>query len=174
MLLPITHIRGNAHFIIPISSYQIATKILTWHNSTSVMSYAKFCGYHLIRMLMRAKQNYTRIWETIGNFISDMGLWFRNCLMSIRQVVYTASNVIALTGCPSLGFVSLMLLRAHYKNIMKLFLCNLNSDDPTSSQFCTGHDSQAVMTCAKLWTGWIVRLSSKSKMYLYEIWIMSS
>ena len=34
--------------------------------------------------------------------------------------------------------------------------CTFNSDDPISSQFCTCHDSLAVVACAKLWTALII------------------
>ena len=36
-------------------------------------------------------------------------------------------------------------------------------NDPIKSQFCTGHDSWAVMACAKLWHDWIIRVEIRKK-----------
>ena len=39
----------------------------------------------------------------------------------------------------------------------------MNNNDPIRSQFCTCHDSCAVMTCAKLWPDWINRIVINAK-----------
>ena len=48
-------------------------------------------------------------------------------------------------------------LRASDLNLMKKKSCyNCDFNDPTRAQFCTCHDSVAVVTCAKLWPGQII------------------
>ena len=39
-----------------------------------------------------------------------------------------------------------------------LFTSYVNNDDTIRLQFCTGHDSWAVVTCAKLWADWTLRI----------------
>ena len=46
----------------PVADQQIATNFCTCHDSTAVVPYAKFCGDHCIRIEMRVKQNFHRIW----------------------------------------------------------------------------------------------------------------
>ena len=54
-------------------------------------------------------------------------------------------------------------LWAHDWNLVSShFVLNIDSDDPIRSQFCTCHDSSAVMTCAKLWPDVIIIFHVKS------------
>ena len=48
----------------------------------------------------------------------------------------------------------------------------MKSIDLIRSQFCTCHDSWAVMTCAKLWHDWIIRIELKSKWIFksFQLW----
>ena len=39
---------------------------------------------------------------------------------------------------------------------------NFDTHDPISSQFCTSHDSLAVVACAKLWLDWIIILYDRA------------
>ena len=39
---------------------------------------------------------------------------------------------------------------------------NFDSNDPIRSQFCTYHDSSAVMACAKLWLDWIIMFHART------------
>ena len=59
------------------------------------------------------------------------------------------------------------------KSCENSFRYNFNLNYAIRSQFCTWHDSWAVMTCAKLWPDWSLSLK-KSNMNFNEIWIMSS
>ena len=45
-----------------------------------------------------------------------------------------------------------------WKNI---FYYHLADNNQIWSQFCTCHDSSAVVTCAKVWSDWIVRIITK-------------
>ena len=63
----------------------------------------------------------------------------------------------------------------HYWNLTKiLFALNFNCNVPIWSQFCTCHDSSAVMTCAKLWPDWIIFKAKATFIFFYKIGIMSS
>ena len=42
------------------------------------------------------------------------------------------------------------------KTCGKFVCCNFDSDDPIGWQFCTCHDSSAVVTSAKLWLDWVI------------------
>ena len=53
-------------------------------------------------------------------------------------------------------------LRAHDPNLVKFMWLSLQNNDQTRSQFCTCHDSWAVVTCANLWPGWIVRIEIRT------------
>ena len=39
----------------------------------------------------------------------------------------------------------------------------MRNNDPIRSQFCTCHDSSAVVACPKLWTDWITRIRIRAK-----------
>ena len=56
------------------------------------------------------------------------------------------------------------------EKFMLLFLEKKN--DPIRSQFCTCHDSWAVMTCAKLWPDWItrIRISQRVTSTRFQLW----
>ena len=45
---------------------------------------------------------------------------------------------------------------------------NFNHIDLIISQFCTCHDSSAVVTCAKLWDDWIISLQVKANIFLED------
>ena len=54
--------------------------------------------------------------------------------------------------------------------------CNftLKTNDPINSQFCTCHDSSAVVTCAKLLHQWIIKIKTRTIRIFVKILIMSS
>ena len=58
------------------------------------------------------------------------------------------------------------------QNLWKFIFFHLDSDDPISSQFCTCHDSSAVMTCAKVWTDLIFIFQSTATWILtrFGLW----
>ena len=63
---------------------------------------------------------------------------------------------------------------AHYWNLVKMKFSHFNSNDQIRSQFCTCHDSWAVVACAKLWPDLIVIFHiCKNNSNSCEIWIMS-
>ena len=45
-----------------VAGHQIATNVCTCHDSTAVVPCTKFCSDHCIRIEMRVKQNFHRIW----------------------------------------------------------------------------------------------------------------
>ena len=45
-----------------IAGHQNATKNCAWHDSTAVVPCTNFCSDHLIRIEVRVKQNFHRIW----------------------------------------------------------------------------------------------------------------
>ena len=55
-----------------IAGDHITTKFSTCHDSTAVMSGAKFCSEHFIRIWMKAKWNFPHIWILKGIFFSEM------------------------------------------------------------------------------------------------------
>ena len=54
----------------------------------------------------------------------------------------------------------------------KYLLLSVNNIDQTRSQFCTCHDSWAVVACAKLWSDWIIRyeITVKSCFARFHLW----
>ena len=60
----------------PITDHQIATNFCTYHDSTAVMSCAKFCGDHLVRIVLRAKQHFRRIWIVMEKTSVKWAPWF--------------------------------------------------------------------------------------------------
>ena len=46
-----------------VAGHQIATNFCTCHDSTAVVPCTKFCSDHSIRLEMRVKQNFHRIWN---------------------------------------------------------------------------------------------------------------
>ena len=57
----------------------------------------------------------------------------------------------------------------YFENISCSFIRN---DDPIRSQFCTCHDSSAVVACINLWPHWIIRIKMKLKRIFtrFELW----
>ena len=48
---------------------------------------------------------------------------------------------------------------------------HVNNNNPLRSQFCTCHDSSAVVACAKLWADWIMKIKIKSQKVFSQILI---
>ena len=46
----------------------------------------------------------------------------------------------------------------------------MKKDDPFRSQFCTCHDSSAVVTCAILWPGWIITIIIIARKMFTNFW----
>ena len=73
-----------------ITGHQITTIFCTWHDSTTVVSCAKFCGNHFLQIALRAKQSFHWIWISV-----EKALWkwtpggrFRNVfeLLNLRAL----------------------------------------------------------------------------------------
>ena len=58
--------------------------------------------------------------------------------------------------------------------LWKTVYSNFDSHQPISSQFCTCHDSWAVVTWAKLWPDTIIIVCAKIMGFFFKIWIISS
>ena len=56
----------------------------------------------------------------------------------------------------------------------KIMLFSTSYDDPIRPQLCTCHDSWAVVTCANLWPGWIIRIMIIINGNFHDISIMNS
>ena len=64
---------------------------------------------------------------------------------------------------------------AHNPNLAtKKSISRMKNNNKMRSQFCTCHDSWAVVTCANLWPGWITEIMIKSENDFHKISIMSS
>ena len=81
------------------------------------------------------------------------------CLGNLRLVV--RSTIMA--GCRVIGVA----LGAGYISQTGSFCSDIDSSGPIRSQFCTCHDSSAVMACAKLRPGLIITV------YVRTIWFMT-
>ena len=55
-----------------------------------------------------------------------------------------------------------------------LFCSNFDFNYLNRSEFCTCHDSWAVMACAKFWPDWNIIFHVRTIYISYKIWIMSS
>ena len=67
---------------------------------------------------------------------------------------YHTCNLIFINTCAvfNQGAISQMVYGwTKTENSEKIFPPNFDYNDPLSSQFCTCHNSSAVVTCAKLW-----------------------
>ena len=77
--------------------------------------------------------------------------------------------------CPSLD-PEIPLTRplwAHNSNLVGILSApNYDSNEPVRTQFCTGHDSSAVVTCAKLWSDCIIIFHVRATLILtrFEWW----
>ena len=61
--------------------------------------------------------------------------------------------------------------------ILKTYiLFYLNNNDPMRSQFCTCHDSWAVVTCAMLWSDWIINIIIRARRIVakFHFWALKS
>ena len=56
-----------------VAGHQIATNFCTYHDSTAVVPCTKFCSDHCIRIDVRVKHNFHRIWIAMEKKISEMG-----------------------------------------------------------------------------------------------------
>ena len=59
------------------------------------------------------------------------------------------------------------------QNLMKSTCSSYaKNNDPIKSQFCTCHDSQDVMTCAKLWLDWMMIIKMKAIWFFtrFQLW----
>ena len=61
-----------------VAGHQIATNFCTCHDSTAVVPCTKFCSYHCIRIEMRVKRNFHRIWIAMKKPLVKRGP-VRNC-----------------------------------------------------------------------------------------------
>ena len=58
------------------------------------------------------------------------------------------------------------------KNLMKMiFYSNFSNKDPIMSQFCTCHDSWAVMACAKLWHDLMIIFHVRATCIVKRFWL---
>ena len=56
---------GTSPCLNSVAGHQIATNFCTCHDSTAVVPCAKFCSDHSIRLEMRVKRNFHRIWNAM-------------------------------------------------------------------------------------------------------------
>ena len=60
-----------------IAGHQIATNFCTCHDSTAVVPCTKFCSNHCIRIEVRVKRNFHRVWIAIENPLVKRGpAWY--------------------------------------------------------------------------------------------------
>ena len=60
---------GDSSIFNSITDYHIATNFCTWHNSIAVVSCAKLCSNHFIRIWIRSKWNVHYIWIMMQNLL---------------------------------------------------------------------------------------------------------
>ena len=58
--------------------------------------------------------------------------------------------------------------------LQKKIISHMKNNNNIRSQFCTCHDSSAVVTCANLWPGWIIEIMIKSENNFHKISIRGS
>ena len=75
--------------------------------------------------------------------------------------------VVPMTRSNHLGFIS----QRVYELIIHAWknkCLNVNTNYLIISQFCTCHDSLAVMTCAKLWHDWMIQIKIITNIIIFE------
>ena len=70
------------------------------------------------------------------------------------------------------GYVSLNSLRAHNPNLLEIHLARIKNKHHIRSQFCTCHDSSAVVTCANMRLDWSNRIEIGSWIIFtrFQLW----
>ena len=76
-----------------VVGHQIATNFCTCHDSTAVVPCTKFCSYHCIKIEMRVKRNFHRIWIAMEKPLVKRGPGYASqhcwCLCLAHEVVIT-------------------------------------------------------------------------------------
>ena len=71
-----------------VAGHQITTNFCTCHDSTAVVPCTKFCSYHCIRIEMRVKRNFHRIWIAMEKPLVKQGPGKKTSLYWIRFLRY--------------------------------------------------------------------------------------
>ena len=73
-----------------VAGHQIATNLCTCHDSTAVVPCTKFCNDHCIRIKMRVKWNFHRIWIAMEKpLVNRVPEHQQACLwLSLHSVLY--------------------------------------------------------------------------------------
>ena len=108
------------------------------------------------------------IWKSGIKMGSD--LWKGISCIGKKISLYIDPQVLALISttsplpCCRRGLLLITTLWAHNPYLLKNSCCSyLKNSEPIMSQFCTCHDSSAVMVCAKLWPDWTSRITIRIK-----------
>ena len=101
-------------------------------------------------------------WEKHHSFI---------CYTRTLKKQQLPTNETTMTSRCFLDLFHKQLMNAQLKSCEN-FPSNCYSNDPIRSQFCTCHDSLAVMTCAKLQPNWVIvfRLMAIFMFTSFELW----
>ena len=86
-----------------VVSHQIATNFCTCHDSTAVVPCTKFCSDHCIRIEMRVKRNFHRIWIAMEKPLMKRGPGVKNTTVNKRKLsmAVIAGNNFLLPICAS-------------------------------------------------------------------------
>ena len=107
--------------------------------------------------------------------LEDFSIPRSMCLspQSITKAEGNASKSPAMASATGIGTT---ISQSHPKLIIEIsqqFVCSkFDSNHPIRSQFCTCHDSFAVMACAKLWTDWMIIFHGRARYIFtkFQLW----
>ena len=76
-----------------VAGHQIATNFCTCHDSTAVVPCTKFCSDHCIRIEMRVKRNFHRIWIAMEKALVKWGPGQLQCNPTLHHIWVTSSTI---------------------------------------------------------------------------------